>query len=83
METFPRYWPFVRGIHRSPLNSSHKRRYDDSFDLRKVNNREAGDLRRYRAHCDVVVMSYRFIAFIATMSSENSYVSTSTQHQGI
>ena len=21
---FPRYWPFVRGIHRSPLNSQHK-----------------------------------------------------------
>ena len=24
MEKFPRYWPFVRGIHRSPVNSSHK-----------------------------------------------------------
>ena len=24
METFPRYWPFVRGIHRSPVNSPHK-----------------------------------------------------------
>ena len=23
-----------------------------------VNNREAGDLRRYRAHCDVIVMKY-------------------------
>ena len=21
---FPRYWPFLRGIHRSPVNSSHK-----------------------------------------------------------
>ena len=21
---FPRYWPFVRGIHRSPVNSTHK-----------------------------------------------------------
>ena len=21
---FPRYWPFVRGIHRSPVNSQHK-----------------------------------------------------------
>ena len=21
---FPRYWPFVRGIHRSPVNSPHK-----------------------------------------------------------
>ena len=24
METFPRYWPFVRGIHWSPVNSPHK-----------------------------------------------------------
>ena len=24
MKTFPRYWPFVRGIHRSPVNSQHK-----------------------------------------------------------
>ena len=24
METFPRYWPFVRGIHRSPVNSPQK-----------------------------------------------------------
>ena len=24
METFPRYWPFVRGMHRSPLNYPHK-----------------------------------------------------------
>ena len=24
---FPRYWPFVRGIHRSPVNSPHKGRW--------------------------------------------------------
>ena len=24
MENCPRYWPFVRGIHRSPVNSPHK-----------------------------------------------------------
>ena len=23
-KNFPRYWPFVRGIHRSPVNSPHK-----------------------------------------------------------
>ena len=23
-EYFPRYWPFVRGLHRSPVNSPHK-----------------------------------------------------------
>ena len=24
LKYFPRYWPFVRGIHRSPVNSQHK-----------------------------------------------------------
>ena len=62
---FPRYWPFVRGIHRSPVNSSHKGQWrgDLMFSLiclwinGWVNNREAGDLRRYRAHYDVIVMT--------------------------
>ena len=64
---FPRYWPFVRGIHRSPVNSPHKgqRRGPLMFSLicvwinDWVNNRETGDLRRYRAHCDVTVMKWR------------------------
>ena len=30
---FPRYWPFVRGIHRSPVNSPHKRPVTRSFDI--------------------------------------------------
>ena len=38
METFPRYWSFVRGIHRSPLNSPDRgpvtRSFDIFFDLR-------------------------------------------------
>ena len=61
---FPRYWPFVRGIHRSPVNSPHKGQWRGAlmFSLTCVwindcvNNREAGDLRRYRAHYDVIVM---------------------------
>ena len=58
---FPRYWPFVRGIHRSPGISPHKRQWALMFSLNSawingwVNNREAGDLRRHRAHCDVIV----------------------------
>ena len=34
---FPRYWPFARGIHRSPVNSPQRpvtRNFDDFFDLR-------------------------------------------------
>ena len=61
---FPRYWPFVRGIHRSPVNSPHKGQWRGAlmFSLMCarinswVNNREAGDLRRYRHHYDVIVM---------------------------
>ena len=41
MKTFPRYWPFVRGIHRSAVNFPHKaqwpvvtRSIDVFFDLR-------------------------------------------------
>ena len=61
---FPRYWPFVRGIHRSPVNSPHKGQWRGALKVslicpRKngwVNNGEAGDLRRYRVHYDVIVM---------------------------
>ena len=57
---FPRYWPFVRGIHRSPVNSPHKGQWRGvlmffficAYTNGWVNNREAGD----RAHCDVIVM---------------------------
>ena len=62
---FPRYWPFVRGIHRSPVNSPHKGQWRGAlmFSLicawtnRWVNNRDAGDLRRHRAHYDATIMS--------------------------
>ena len=48
---FPRYWPFVRGIHRSPVNSPHKGKWRGTlmFSLiwawmnAWVNNRGAGD----------------------------------------
>ena len=54
----------LRGIKRSPVNSLHKGQWCGAlvFSLICVwindwiNNREAGDLRRYRAHCDVIVM---------------------------
>ena len=61
---FPRYWPFVRRIHRSPVNSPHKGQWRGALMFSLicaringwVNNSEAGDLRRYHAHCDVIVM---------------------------
>ena len=62
---FPRYWPFVRGIHRSPVNSLHKGQWRGAFMFSLIcawiklwaHNWEAGDLRRYRGHYDVIVMT--------------------------
>ena len=61
---FPRYWPFVRGIHRSPVNSPHKDQWRRALMFfficvwrnLWVNNHKAGDLRCQRAHYDVIVM---------------------------
>ena len=52
---FPRYWPFVQGIHRWPVNSHSTGQWRRAlmFSLIRawidvwVNNREAGDLRCY------------------------------------
>ena len=67
---FPRYWPFVRGIHRWPVNSPHKgpvmRSFDVFFDLR-LNKRlskwsrgwwfEASSRSLWR-HCNVAKFLY-------------------------
>ena len=67
---FPRYWPFVREIHRSPVNFPHKGQWRGALMFTLicarmngwVNNSEAGDLRRYLAHYDVIVMlKYIFV----------------------
>ena len=65
---FPRNWPFVREIHRSPVNFPHKGQWRGAlmFSLIYtwindwVNNREAGDLRRQHGHYDVIVMAAQF-----------------------
>ena len=62
---FPCRWLFVRGIHRSPVNSPHKGQWRGALMFSLIciwingwiNNREAGDLRRYRARYDVIVMA--------------------------
>ena len=62
---FPRNWPFVRGIHRSPVNSPHKGQWRAALMFTLicvwingcVNNREAGNVRRYYAHYGVTVMA--------------------------
>ena len=60
---FPRNWSFVRGIHRLPLNSPRKGKWREAFMFSFicawihgwVNNRQADDWRRHRAHYDVTV----------------------------
>ena len=65
---FPRYWPFVRGIHWSPVSSPHKGQWCRAlmFSLicawinASVNNGNAGDLRQHQAHYDVIVMRWQW-----------------------
>ena len=61
---FPRYWPFVReftGPGEFPTQSQWRGALMFTLIWARincwVNTREAGDLRRYPAHCDVRVMS--------------------------
>ena len=61
----PRYWSFLRGNHRSLVNSPHKGQWRGALVFSLicawtngwVNNHEAGDLRRHRAHYGVTVMT--------------------------
>ena len=68
METFPRYWPFLWGIHRWPVDSPHKGQWRGALMLSLIcslNKRLSKQswgwcLRRHRAHYDVIVMPQSF-----------------------
>ena len=68
---FPSYWPFMRGIHRSPMNSAHKGQWRGALMFSLIctringwiNNGEAVDLRRHHAHYDVTVMT-NWVSFL-------------------
>ena len=61
---FSPYWPFVRGIYRSPVNSLHKCQWRGALIFSFtcawinswVNNRGTGDLKRHRPHYDAIAM---------------------------
>ena len=61
---FPRDLPFVRGIYRSPVDSSRKGQWRAALMFLLIcagtnggaNNRDVGDFRRHRTHYDVIVM---------------------------
>ena len=62
---FPCYWSFVRGIHRSGVNSPHEGQWHGALVFSficawtkdRANNRSAGDLGHHRAQYDVTVMT--------------------------
>ena len=74
----PRYWPYVRGIHRSTVNSPHKGQWHGvlmfslicAWIIAWVNNRQAGDLRRHGAHYDVIVMCIRVINLVSFVHAD-------------
>ena len=74
---FPRHWPFVRGIHRSPVDSPHKGQWRGAFMLSLIcawtnawaNNRDAGDLRRHHAHYGVTVMNTNWSQYFSRAGS--------------
>ena len=79
---FPHYWPFVRGIHRSPVNSPHKCQWRRALMFSLicacingwVNNGEAGDLRCHRTHYDVTEMLASCIKSRSSMYNNNYWL---------
>ena len=79
---FPCYWPFLRGIHLSPVNSPHKGQCRGALMFSLIcawmnnwaNNREAGNLRRHGAHYDVTVMAYNCLQISRPLSNIVSWL---------
>ena len=79
---FSRDWPWARGIHRSPVNSPHKGQWRRALMFSLicvwingwVNNREAGDLRRYLTHYVVIVMAFiTLVRILRAITSKEDY----------
>ena len=87
---FPRYWPFARGILRSPVNSPYKGQWRGALMLSLISawangsssSRYAGDLRRHHAHHDVTVMN-NGMHFTSTPSFPLFFSHTSNKHISI
>ena len=91
---FQHCWPFVQVIHRSPVNSPHKGQWRGAlmfslicvWTIGWVNNRDAGDLRRYRAHHGVTVMKLQYSSqkvwtlFFSENQSNVVYLSLTASH---
>ena len=83
-ENFPRYWPFVWGIHRSPVNSPHKGQWRGALMFSSIrasingwiNNREAGDSIHHCTHYDVTVMNQQELSACPRSACQHSHHST-------
>ena len=72
------YWPYVLGIHRSPVNSRCKCQWREALMFSLIcawikgwaNNREVGDLRHHRAQYDVTVM----LLFLTLLLYQNQLI---------
>ena len=75
-DKFPRYSPFVWVIHRWPVNSTHRRKWRGALMFSLicaringwVNNCEADDMRRHRAHYDVNLMDSKLFPIYGVIS---------------
>ena len=86
---FPRDWPFVRGIHRSPVNSPHRGQWCEALMFSLIcawsnswaNNGDAGDMRCHCTHYDVTVMDTRsHIHVVCCNSIYRSFKLVKTTH---
>ena len=76
---FPRCWHFVRGIHQSPATSQHIRQWRGALVFSLIyagteswaNHGDAGDLRRYSTHYDVIVM-FNDLEYAANIQQQSS-----------
>ena len=84
----PRYWPFVQGIHRSPVDSPHKGQWRGALIFSLicawikgwVNNGEAGDFGRHRAHYDVIEMEHNWYISVTRPQCVTKNPDTFNQH---
>ena len=75
---FPLYWPFIRRIHRSPVDSPHKGQWHTasmfslmcSWTNSWANSPGAGDFRHHGAHCDVIVVQISSVDLLGGLSSD-------------
>ena len=79
---FPRFWPFVRGIRRSQVNSPHKGQWRGALIFSLIcawtnswaNTGHAGDLRHHRAHYAVIVNVKLFLCTWSSRTATKLYI---------